>query len=90
MTDIPRKTDAEFDAEYPEHTKQAKVLVESQAIGLFIEHGGYILCTWPEGSHNPRPVNDSINQVLAKYFEIDLKVLEDEKQKMLAALAGPK
>lgn len=81
-------TDAEFEAAYPMHMKAEKVKVERQAIGEFIEFGGYTLCTWPEESHHPQPVHLSINDVLAKYFEIDMKVLEAEKQAMLEALTG--
>lgn len=72
------------------HAKADDVKVERQAIGEFIEHGGYTLCDWPEESHHPRPIHSSINEVLAKYFEIDLKALEAEKQDMLARLAGDK
>ena len=83
------EADAEFAEKYPEHFKFDKVREESQAIGLFIETAGWLLCDWPEGRSHPRPTNLSINQVLAKYFDIDLKVLEDEKQAMLEALAKP-
>ena len=82
--------DEDFRQQYPEHAKQDKVRDQAQAIGEFIEHGGWILCKWPEGESHPRPTNFSINQVLADYFEIDLRKLEDEKQRMLAALAAPK
>ncbi len=81
-------TDEEFEAAYPQHMKAEKVKVERQAIGEFIELGGYTLCTWPDDCLEPRPVTLSINDVLAKYFEIDMKALELEKQAMLKALSG--
>ena len=82
--------DAEFAEQYPEHLKFDKVRDKAQAIGEFIEHSGWILCDWPDNSRYPVATNLSINNVLAKYFEIDEKKLEDEKQRMLAALASPK
>ena len=81
-------TDEEFNAEYPEHAKATAVATERQAIGEFIEHGGYVLCEWPEGQAHPRATNKSINDVLAEYYKIDMKILEAEKQRMLKALAG--
>jgi len=80
----------DFLKQYPEHAKFDKVRDKSQAIGEFIEHGGYVLATWPDDSRYPVPTHKSINDILAEYFEIDTKVLEDEKQRMLAALAAPK
>ncbi len=85
---MPDITDAEFEAAYPMHMKAEKVKVERQAIGEFIELGGYTLCKWPDDDEvqHPLPVHLSINEVLAEYFEIDLKLLEQEKQAMLKAL----
>jgi hypothetical protein len=80
-------TDAEFAAAYPMHAKVDKVKVERQAIGEFIEHGGYVLCEYKMNGIDLRTVRMSINQVLAKYFEIDMKLLEAEKQAMLKTLA---
>jgi hypothetical protein len=83
---MPELTDAEFAAAYPMHMKAEKVKVERQAIGEFIEHGGYTLCEEVDGHDHPQPIYLSINQVLAKYFEIDMKLLEAEKRAMLKAL----
>ena len=84
------ESDAEMAEKYPEHMKFDKVRDESQAIGLFLDQSEYVLATWPDDSRYPVPVHKSINDILAEYFEIDMKVLEDEKQRMLAALASPK
>ena len=89
LTDEENEANDDFAKRYPEHTKFDKVRAEAQAIGQFIETGGWLLCKWPDGASHPIPTNFSINQVLADYFKIDLKVLEDEKQAMLKALANP-
>lgn len=83
------ESDAEFAEMYPEHAKFDKVRDKAQAIGEFIEHGGWLLCKWPEGESHPKPTNFTINQVLGDYFEIDTKVLENEKRAMLERLANP-
>jgi hypothetical protein len=77
----------EFDKRYPQHAKADDVKDARQAIGEFIETGGYTLCKWPEDSLHPQPTHQSINEVLAGYYEIDLKALEQEKQAMLKALS---
>ena len=78
---------------YPEHQKLKAVKHESQAIGEFLEwlsenemqickiqpgefirHGGY------------EAVRDSTEQLLARFFEIDLKKISDEKDAMLEEL----
>ena len=70
--------------DYPEHAKLNAVADKSQAIGEFIEHAGFILCE-PTGREliPYAPVGKSINELLADYFEIDLKVIEKEKRAML-------
>lgn len=79
---------------YPEHEKQSKVLDEAQIIGDFLTNlpNGYQLAEWhkPEGYYEARmfPVNKTINQILADYFDIDLNKLEAEKRQMLDALAA--
>lgn len=51
----------------------------SQAIGEFLEFSGYELCEF-------EPVPWRIEVIVAKCFEIDLDVLEQEKQAMLEEL----
>lgn len=71
---------------YPEHAKLAAVKDHSQAIGEFIEFCGYTLCEYDEGEPQWRPVQRSIERLLADYFDIDLDVIEAEKRAMLEAL----
>lgn len=81
------------DAEkYPEHEKLKDVQEESQAIGEFLDLGPYTLCehytinpeTWsPYIDPHWMPVRKSIPEILADYFEIDLKKIEAEKRAML-------
>jgi hypothetical protein len=75
--------------EYPEHEKLAKVRDKSQAIGEFLEWAsekGWHLAYYPEDPNydaEMRWVRETVHQILAKYFGIDLKRLEDEKRAML-------
>lgn len=75
---------------YPEHAKQEKIVDESQAIGEFLDTSGCILAEYRtvDGFLEPQlvPVNKSIEQVLADYFEIDLRKIEAEKRAMLESI----
>jgi hypothetical protein len=72
---------AEREIVYTEHEKLSKIKDESQALGAFIE--------WleSEGVHMPAKWHRrSMNEWLARYFEIDLNKLEEEKLHMLNRL----
>lgn len=78
---------------YPEHEKLKALDGENQKIGNFIEwlnEQGYSICEWKEGrGYNGgeyHPARSNTSDMLAQYFEIDVKRLEDEKQAMLAEL----
>lgn len=80
-------------SKYEEHDKLGAVMDRSQAIGEFLETSGYILCKNQRmGSFNGVdeyalvPVSKSINEVLADYFDIDLKKIEAEKRQMIEEL----
>ena len=66
---------------YPEHEKMEAVLYDSQIIGEFLESSPYVLGEWY--GDLLVPVSWSTEQVLANYFGIDLKKIEDEKRQML-------
>lgn len=89
--------DVVIDAEvlYPEHEKMSAVSTESRAIGDFID--------WlhQEGIHLSRyvtyeeyrdphlaTIEDSTTVLLARFFDIDLTVIEREKRAMLDRLRG--
>lgn len=79
---------------YPEHEKMRRISGQSQSIGDFIEwlHSqGLGLGRWQEveGYRNEQfvPALEGISSLLAKYFDIDLDVIEAEKRQMLDALA---
>lgn len=78
--------------DYPEHAKLAAVADQSQAIGEFLEGGGFILAEYVTFEGHDRatlvPVGRSINDILAAYFDIDLAKIEAEKRAMLASLRG--
>lgn len=85
--------------DYPEHEKLQAVREKSQAIGEFIEWlqgtKHYVIAQWQQVDPDTEPgelsgadeglfsASFSIETLLAEYFEIDLKKLEQEKQKML-------
>jgi hypothetical protein len=74
---------------YPEHKKLISVVKESQTIGEFLEwcyNNGKFLAEYRDNSPNALSVNKSIDQILADYFNIDLKVIEQEKRAMLKEL----
>lgn len=71
---------------YPEHDKLAGVKDQSQAIGEFIDFGGYVLCRPSESGRSFEAVHQSIPRILAEYFQIDLDKIEREKRAMLDAL----
>lgn len=93
---MPKTKRAEL-KEYPEHEKLRAVKDKAQAIGTFIEwlsSEGLVLARWhqhDEICHNCDrddlvPDRASIEQLLARYFEIDLLKLDDEKRDMIEEL----
>jgi len=76
-------------SDYPEHDKLSAVKDESQAIGGFLDwlknKRGLTLCETIETPDLDQfyPDYTSINELLAEYFDIDLKVIEQEKRAML-------
>ena len=80
-------------SEYPEHDRLAAVADESQRIGEFLEWltlSGIVLASWVPGliEHRLAPIPDSTEQILARYFDIDLKRLADEKHAMYLRLSA--
>jgi hypothetical protein len=77
-------------SEYPEHDKMLAVQDQSRAIGEFLEWTqgeGYLLAEYGRNeSDYPTRVQLTIEQVMARYFGIDLAVIEKEKRAMLAGL----
>jgi len=78
--------------EYPEHEKMQKVSERSQACGEFIEWlGGKGIClaSYQVNEHGVNElfsVNDDIQKLLAEFFEIDLQLIQEEKEQMFEAL----
>ncbi len=75
---------------YMEHAKLNRVKDKSQAIGEFLdwlsEQRGIALCKY-DPAHPPYwPIHKRTEQLLAEFFQIDLKKIEDEKRAMLASL----
>lgn len=73
---------------YPEHEKQRLVLGKAEIIGEFLEwlgEQGKAIAEWEKRGDFDQmwPDGIGINQRLADYFSIDLKVIEKEKQQML-------
>lgn len=80
--------------ETPEIDRMKAIQEESQSIGAFIDwldENGMPICKWTEyDDAHPQynPIHLSIEKLLAKYFEIDLDKLENEKQAILDTLRG--
>ena len=71
----------------PEHEKLQDIQPQSQTCGELIEwlgEQGIFLCKFNRFDRLD-PINDSTERLLARYFGIDLKVLEDEKVAILTA-----
>lgn len=70
---------------YPEHEKLKTIKNESQIIGSFLDYmkneEGIILCRL--GGHEYEPLYTSIEEILASYFDIDLRKINEEKEQML-------
>lgn len=77
---------------YPEHTRQAAVLDQAQAIGQFLDESGYILAEHRQidgySEEQLMPVTLPVQVILARYFSIDLDKIEAEKRAMIAQMAG--
>jgi hypothetical protein len=73
----------------PECEKLAAVSDLSQAIGEFIEWAqmqGIQLCSWSDRFREFSPIHESINNILARHFGIDLVKIEDERRAILESL----
>ena len=70
---------------YPECEKMKKVHTESEAIGSFLdwlsEKGVWLACQEDEDIEKPFPYQTE--ELLAEFFDIDLKKVEREKRHML-------
>lgn len=77
-------------SEYPEHDKLRAVQADSEIIGQFLEESGFVLAEYVDVGRTLDerllPVQKSTEQILAAYFKIDLTVVDQEKQQMLAAM----
>lgn len=73
---------------YPECEKMQAIKDKSQAIGEFIEWlgiNGMFIGDYDEGGY-PTTALLNTEQLLAKYFKIDLNKVEKEKRRMLAEI----
>jgi hypothetical protein len=74
----------------PELDRMAEVRDKSQAIGEFIENSGFTLGKWVKfhGITEERftPASGTIEQILADYFEIDLRKVDCERRAIIDAL----
>lgn len=71
-------------SEYPECDKLAKVAEDSNKIGQFLdwcEENDIVLCTYTE--LHPSPLQTRREELMAKYYEIDLNKVETERRAIL-------
>lgn len=75
--------------EYPEHEKLVALGGKNHVIANFLDwcqSKGMELCLWPDDADHPRAVREPTAAILARYFDIDEKKIEAEKQAMIADL----
>ncbi len=81
-------SNADDTEEYPEHKKLESVQAKSQEIGAFLEwlqhERGFVIATWLD--EELAPSHESIEKLLAAYFDVDLNRIEREKRRMLDSL----
>jgi hypothetical protein len=78
-------------SEYPEHEKLDIIKDKSQVIGEFLEwlenEKEHYICYYedndPDEHDGYYPINEDNDDLLAEFFNIDRKKLEEEKDKML-------
>ena len=73
----------------PECDKLVKVAPDSQKIGNFIDwlhEQGMELCTWSDVDQGYFDCHENTENLLARYFKIDLKTVEQERQALLGAI----
>lgn len=71
---------------YPEHARLREVQQKSQAVHEFVyglNEKGIFLAHRLVGSDTVYPINKNLTELVAEFFEIDLKKLEEEKLDML-------
>ena len=76
-------------SKYPEHAKLALISDKSQAIGEFLEwltyEKGIWLCCF-DADDEFFPIMQRQTDLLAEFFKIDQKKIDEEKDQMLAAI----
>lgn len=69
-------------SEYPEHEKMRGVKTESQAIKEFLEWI-YEKKRYELTDYYDRPIREKPIELIAEFFEIDLKEVSNEKDRMV-------
>lgn len=74
----------------PELDKMSAAKTQSQPAGEFLEwllgEKGFVLAKYEGDANYPHPIYETIEELLAEHFEIDLKKIEEEKRAMLEYL----
>ena len=82
---------ATVDERYPEHAKLREVSKQSQALGEFLDvylpSQNIVLAEYDLAGHL-WATHRTIRDLLADFFSIDQKKIDDEKKQMLAELRG--
>ena len=68
---------------YPECVKLAAIAPLSQQIGEFLSESDYILCKWCDLRAGYHPVTPNVQTMLAEHFDIDMELVEKERQHIL-------
>jgi hypothetical protein len=76
-------------SKYPECDKLAKIGKESYKLGEFIDwlrEDGIIFCEWVKDYDYPVQRREDTEHLLARYFKIDLDLVEKERGQLLEEL----
>lgn len=76
--------------EYPEHEKLKALEGKNQDIGLFLEwlQSSFVIAEEYDDEDRLLATHKTIPDLLAMYFKIDQRKLEDEKDAMLKSIRG--
>lgn len=74
---------------YPECEKLHAVSEKSQELGFFLDwltSNGIVLAKWHDDIDQLYPAHETIQNILARYFDIDMNKVDEERAQILEEL----
>ena len=78
MTEVAEK--------YPECEKLRAIQPKSQIVGEFLDDCGFTLCEWNDTACEWQPIRLTMEQLLARAYDIDLDKVEEERRRIIAEI----